>query len=439
MKLRLMKQLSVRAALVVVGSLAALLVCEVAVRASAGRLLDWGNRVRAYQLRRNVLLRQPTVYDETLGWIPTPGGRRYDSTRGARVTLGEDGVRLHSPPESGADSFTILAVGDSFTFGQGVGDEDTWPAQLQALIGRRVINAGVFGYGLDQSVLRAERLVEGLRIDLLIVGFIADDVNRCGLSIRTQIAKPYFKIDENRLVLQNVPVPKSSSHQDLDPFRAVFGYSELAHRLMMRSQPLYWLAGESVRADNDPEKVACLLTERLRDLGNAKGFSILLLAQPAIYAPSGGEKRKVRRVLSCARKNGLATLNLLPLIEDYRRAHSRSEAESLFRVHMTRAGNEWVARQLARHLPAVAPGLRAGRATSSPRRVDGSRDFARTSLSRTAPRACRGRRSTRCGGDRAPLRRRIARASRSSGCLHRRLGTPRSPAIPARAWCATPK
>lgn len=52
-----------------------------------------------------------------------------------------------------------MAVGDSFTYGEYVGDLDAWPAQLQRLTGRSGLNGGVSGYGLDQIVVRAERLM----------------------------------------------------------------------------------------------------------------------------------------------------------------------------------------------------------------------------------------------------------------------------------------
>ena len=57
----------------------------------------------------------------------------------------------------------LLATGDSFTYGAEAADADTWPARLQGLLHLRVANGGVPGYGLDQIVLRSERLQRGHR------------------------------------------------------------------------------------------------------------------------------------------------------------------------------------------------------------------------------------------------------------------------------------
>lgn len=51
----------------------------------------------------------------------------------------------------------VLCLGDSFTFGQGCDDSDTYPQQLEQYLNQAgfpvsVLNAGVQGYGLKQSV-----------------------------------------------------------------------------------------------------------------------------------------------------------------------------------------------------------------------------------------------------------------------------------------------
>jgi len=73
----------------------------------------------------------------------------------------------------------LLAFGDSFTRGDGVDDDETYPAQLSRLLGRRVVNHGVGGYGPVQAVLKFRRRAAdypGARTVLL--GITHDDIYR---------------------------------------------------------------------------------------------------------------------------------------------------------------------------------------------------------------------------------------------------------------------
>ena len=75
-----------------------------------------------------------------------------------------DGFRQGPPAATGAPVW--IALGESTTFGWGVADGDTYPAQLQALLaaqGRqvRVINAGVPSYSSSQVLRYLEELLAG--------------------------------------------------------------------------------------------------------------------------------------------------------------------------------------------------------------------------------------------------------------------------------------
>ncbi len=66
----------------------------------------------------------------------------------------EKGFRKNGSSELNLKN-TILAFGDSYTFGGYVKDEDTWPSCLEKKLNTGVANAGVGGYGSAQALKRA--------------------------------------------------------------------------------------------------------------------------------------------------------------------------------------------------------------------------------------------------------------------------------------------
>jgi hypothetical protein len=143
---------------------------EIGLRLAHGDWIGaWPNFV--LQSRKVQTTRNESRYidDPALGYVPRPN---YSA---AGLSFDADGFR-GSRAAPGGD--TVLAVGDSFTSGEEVKDEETWAAHLQQLLGKRVLNAGVSGYGFDQIVLRAEMIVRTRHPSAVVVSFIADDVLR---------------------------------------------------------------------------------------------------------------------------------------------------------------------------------------------------------------------------------------------------------------------
>ena len=98
-----------------------------------------------------------------------------------------------------------------------------------------MLNRGVFSYGIDQAVLRAEQLILKHKTSLVILAFISHDINRSETAFFWRW-KPYFEIDdESRLQMRNVPVPRDIPQ--LTPIRRILGRSYASHAVLIRLAP----------------------------------------------------------------------------------------------------------------------------------------------------------------------------------------------------------
>lgn len=146
------------------------------------------------------------IYDPILGWRTK--ANFVGKTGSAKLTTNAKGIRslkdfAYDKP---AGMTRILLLGDSFTFGEEVADEEVYASRLEkALPNREVINMAVHGYGTDQMFLSLQQ--EGVKYhpDIVILGFISDDMERNLLSFR-DFAKPKYVLVNGKLLLTHVPV-----------------------------------------------------------------------------------------------------------------------------------------------------------------------------------------------------------------------------------------
>lgn len=159
----------------------------------------------------------PMRPDPLVGWSPYPKRDVWNRSSEYDVIdrynsfglLGEE-VTLTKP----ADTFRLLALGDSMTEGRQVRREQRFVTligeALTASLGRRVesLNAGRAGYQTDQELLYYEREGRELRPDLVLLFFFGPN----DVMGNTQLddggaPKPRFRYVDGALHLEGTPVP----------------------------------------------------------------------------------------------------------------------------------------------------------------------------------------------------------------------------------------
>jgi hypothetical protein len=131
------------------------------------------------------------VYEPGVRWAHV-----YDVAAAPRAYLGAEGRIAYRTNnlglrgddvafEKAAGGRRILCLGDSVTFGEGVREEDTWPAQLARRLGpgTEVINAGIQGYDFNHEALYL--LLHGRRLapDVVVIAFFMNDAMQFGATV----------------------------------------------------------------------------------------------------------------------------------------------------------------------------------------------------------------------------------------------------------------
>lgn len=335
-----------RLALILVSVAVGLGLLELGCRLVRGpaSLLDWSNIVLAERRATRSVTDSRMIHDAELGFVGRPGyasrGTNNDS-KGYRVAPAQEGMTRADKP--------ILVVGDSYAQGDEVEDDETWAALVQPLVQRRLINAGVSGYGLDQAVLRAERSAADERPAAIVLIFIAEDLRRSEMKRVWGAEKPYFELHDGGLALRNVPVAQPPDPAStLDTWQTLLGWSVLIDTILRHKGWQYEWSIDHARAmpRGAGEMLACPLIDRLAGLG----LPTLVVAAYDPYVWKDAEYAKDQRrlsrvVLACADRAGLASLDLFPAMDS---AVETFGPAAIFRSsHPGPAGHRIAAEQIA--------------------------------------------------------------------------------------------
>jgi lysophospholipase L1-like esterase len=271
--------------------------------------VSWRHRWLRRQGDRPQLFYGFDIHDPVRGWAVKPGlrdlrvwGDRSVSTnsRGLRGAAEHAYARRPGVPR-------IVALGDSFTFGDEVGDAEAWPQQLaRRLPGVEVLNLGVHGYGHDQMLLYLQEEGVRYRPDVVLLGFLSDDMERNVLAFR-DYAKPRFELRDGRLVLQNVPVPAPAETLAAEAWR-----SKLMDLVGILRASARWRSGFTPRHTRDLS--AAILDEIARTASSvgARPVFAYLPVYGEIDKPEISMTRRERWFFDHCQDRGIEALYLRP-------------------------------------------------------------------------------------------------------------------------------
>ena len=200
------------------------------------------------------------------------------------------------PPEKPDGTLRIAALGDSFTLGYGVRDDETWPAQLERELGVEVLNFGVADADTRAEVNYLEGYALSFQPDVVLLAFFLNDAGREATMIFLDPRK--------------APLPRLRRHS----FLANLALSELHRRQVGRRLIDHYRAGFQ---DESPgwRDVRSEL-RRARDSCRARGVEFVLLIYPILFHLEHDYPfAEIHRTIAdFARAEGIRCVDLLPVL-----------------------------------------------------------------------------------------------------------------------------
>jgi hypothetical protein len=305
-----------------------------------------------------------TTYDSEIGWVGIPNLTRpgiYGP--GVHLSIDARGFRAAPPAPRAGPRLRVVCSGDSFTFGVGVGDGDTWCHQLAALeSGIETTNMGQIGYGVDQAYLWYRREAARVPHDVQVLAFVAADFDRMRYPTFMSYGKPTLAVEDGELVVRNVPVPyRSTAVAKLQRLGWALTTSRTAQvlRYLLR-RPSATPVQPSPQGVDDLRPVVAGLVDALAAL-HAKHGTTLVLAFLPMRSDHGDDRsagwRRAMREIAGSR------VPFVDLVEELR-AVPLEEAEAYFIApgasehglaegHYTARGHRFVARAIHRTLSGI--------------------------------------------------------------------------------------
>jgi hypothetical protein len=327
-----------------------------------------------------------TKYDSVLGWVNEKNVDIKDMYGpGIYLRTNSQGFRNNHDFEPAVPDgkHRIVCSGDSFTLGYGVDNDHTW-CQLLATFDPRLetLNMGQGGYGVDQMYLWYKRDGAKFEHQVYLLAFITEDFNRMQSDTFLQYGKPLIDIENGKLVVKNVPVPRPAyDHSwltdnvlpNLGRLRTVELLKRVGRRL--RFAPNTAADKETIERTADEgiertQKVLVKIFEDLKHLNAERSSKLVLVYLPTSYTTSYEDEVSEEWIKFTEKESQDLGIPLINVVSTFR-SLPRSQTQSMFipkgqlnyldaAGHLNDQGNKFVAEviyQGLKNVPAISPML----------------------------------------------------------------------------------
>src|SRR5271166_2128813 len=289
------------------------------------------------------------TYHPIRGWAVTPDVNNMTPFgKGKFVNTNSKGLRGKTEYDysRAPGRRRILVLGDSFTFGTDVSDDETYSHYLEsALPNTEVLNLGVQGYGQDQMLLYLKE--EGVKYhpDVVILGFLNMDTYR-NLWKFFAFAKPKFEATPDGLKLTNVPVQTPEQVLAEEPYRSkAFDFA------VILGEKVRWSLGMNEKAAKELTRpILNEIVATTRSIGAVPVF-VYLPAYEEVDDLSDSMSAHEQYLYDYCQDKGVACLFLRPRFRQEIKKGAKLES----RFHWTAEMHKMAAQEIADFL--VARGL----------------------------------------------------------------------------------
>jgi hypothetical protein len=320
------------ASALLVSTLAGFAIAEIVCRAKFGAPL--AERLPLMEVRAN----------KRRGFEMIPASEHYTYEQRVRVNnlgLRGDDVLAKEPGE-----VRVLALGDSMTYGQGMGETETLPHQIElALRARaradagsrarsdassagasstsaapnvRVINGGVRSYNTEQELGLLEEMAETIRPDVVVLFWFANDVDDPGIEGLCQ------RLERSGPIVFDFNQPNTPRAELAWRVKQIARHSALVMRIRHVWTEAHWPELTPAALDKAFEKQEKYMEEfaRLAQRGEFD-FVVAVIPLARIVESDGATHPLTERMRALAAKHGFPFLDLVEPLRGVRRANGK--------------------------------------------------------------------------------------------------------------------